>query len=111
MSNFWDDIRAIVDDAEKTEKALSYWSEENTNLRNNNEKAIREWNRKSDICLINSLIMWISMIVVTIVCWILFDNITELFGIYDTLLSFLAVLGVDMVVNLIIAIVLHIFRH
>ena len=122
MSNFIDDIRQAVDtvhngitqtldDIEKTEKVLNYWDEDNSEVRDQHKRIIRYYDRKADIITFNSLIMWISMIVITISCWFCFDLIVELFNINHTVLAFFTVLGIDAVINLIIAGILHLFRH
>ena len=122
MGKFIDDIRQTVDalhdgitqtldDVEKTEKVLDYWSEDNSQNRTRNERLIRYYKRKSDIIAVNSLIMWVCMIIVTIACWFCFDLIVGWLHIDHTVPAFFAVLGIDAVINLIIAGVLHLFRH
>ena len=122
MGNIFDDIREIVDstsqtindaidDIEKSKKVYDYFSESNSDRRYLNAEIIRYYDRKGDKLLGNALIMWVCMIVVTVACWFCFDTIVEWFNIQNTFLAFLTVLGIDAGINLIIAGIVHLFRH
>lgn len=106
-----EDFAQTLEDIDKTKRVLNYWSEDNAETRKQNERIISYYNKKSDAVLINSLIMWICMIVVTIACWFCYDIIIDFCGINNKIAGFFVMLGIYATINLIIAIVLHIFRH
>ena len=111
MSDFINKIRDTLDDIEKTETVWNYWSDENSQNRQRNERIIREYDRKGDVLVINGLIMWICMIITTIACWICFDMIVGWFQINSRLIAYFVVLGINAAINLVIAGVISIFRH
>lgn len=118
MSEFLDflkktnnDLSRIIDDVGKTETVINYWSKDNKDVRRDDERQIREINRKSDVFLMNSAIMWVVMVVVTIVCWILYDVIIGWLGIGNAWMAFFTMFVIDAAINLIIAIVLLLFRR
>ena len=111
MSEFIDFMKQALEDVEKTERVVNYWSDENSQTRERNERIIREYERKADVLAVNGLIMWICMVLTTIACWICFDMIVEWLHINSAVVAYFAVLGINAVINLIIAGILKIFRH
>lgn len=109
MSKLLDTLQDILTKAQDAEDVINYWK--NDDAQKKSEREINRLARKTDLLISNSVIMWICMVVVTILCWVFFDKIITLFGINNKFLSFLIVSALDAIVNLIIAGLLHIFRH
>ena len=100
----------VIDRLEKGKKVIdyygTYYSNENASQREREKREAKWWRQREEVLNTNFKILWLFIILITVVACILFEHIGVWINIYNSMLLFAVVSGIEMGIIAVFAFIL-----